>query len=404
MRLRFFANIMTLAILFAMPIGAWAQAAESLIFDFTGGPVGASPTYPLVFDAAGNLYGTTALGGQGYGTAFELTSLGGVWAPSKIYMFSAGQASSGLVLDSKGNAYGTIREVGTDSIYRLTPNSNGGWTKTTLYSFNGNVYLGPLTIGPGGLYGTTQIGGIGSGNVFELSPTKSGWKYTDLHDFGSIAGDGVFGQGGLTLHDGILYGTTQSGFSNNNVGGAIFELVKSQTGWTYSLIGGLTGGTDGSGIDSALAFDSSGNLYGQSFTGGDLSCYSSTSGVGCGTLFALHHTAQGWKMAILHRFAGGASDGANPFLGPLFVDSSGNVYGTTSSGGNLAACQQYGCGTVFEWSPRRPNWTILHSFYGGATDGWSPDSGLVSDGFNNLYGTTPLGGAYGQGAAFELTP
>src|SRR5262249_42360389 len=146
---------------------------------------------------------------------------------------------------------------------------------------------------------------------------------------------------------------------------------------------------DGANPQAGLIFDSSGNLYGTATGGGRAS---NCTG-GCGVVFELSPpaTAGGtWTPTLLHSFAGGAGDGANPRAG-LIADSSGNLYGTTMLGGGTG-CAGAGCGTVFELFPPATSggtWTerLLHSFAGGAGDGSFPSSGLIFDRSGNLYGT-----------------
>ena len=147
------------------------------------------------------------------------------------------------------------------------------------------------------------------------------------------------------------------------------------------------GGNDGSGPISDLVFDKKGNIYGDTTFGG-------SSGVG--DVYMLTPSGSGYTESILYTFTGG-SDGGYPFqLGKLHLDSSGNLYGTTSQGGT------YGFGTVFELSPSVGGWseTVLYSFTGGS-DGGNPNGAVIAKG-PNLYGVTFGGGATGNGTVFEL--
>jgi uncharacterized repeat protein (TIGR03803 family) len=155
-------------------------------------------------------------------------------------------------------------------------------------------------------------------------------------------------------------------------------------------------GTDGCLPNGGLVFDSKGNLYGTTQTGGQ----NTTCVNGCGTVFELTpKKGGGWSEKVLHNFGANKTDGTTPMAG-LIMDSAGNLYGTTESGGT------YGEGTVFELSLKPGStWkeTVLHSFDGNGTDGDYPQAGLARDGAGNLYGIAG-GGRYNHGVIFELTP
>jgi uncharacterized repeat protein (TIGR03803 family) len=155
-------------------------------------------------------------------------------------------------------------------------------------------------------------------------------------------------------------------------------------------------------------FDKNGNLYGMTNVGG--SGTGCQDPVGCGTVFRLSPPATSggsWTESILYSFQGG-NDGAFPEA-TLTVDASGNLYGTTTQGGNGAAsCNPFNCGTVFELSPPAVSggaWTetILHRFTGGS-DGALPDGNLVIGGAGTIYGAASNSGANNAGTIFALTP
>jgi uncharacterized repeat protein (TIGR03803 family) len=164
----------------------WAATPwyEKVLHSFNGGD-GANPAAGLIFDAAGNLYGTTTGGGtSGYGTVFELTPMGGGgWTETILYSFGNGTDGAipyaGLIFDAAGNLYGTTfgggPYGGAGTVFELTPTAGGGWTETVLHSFNGgdgaNPVAGLIFDAAGNLYGTTTGGGTyGGGTAFELSP------------------------------------------------------------------------------------------------------------------------------------------------------------------------------------------------------------------------------------------
>jgi uncharacterized repeat protein (TIGR03803 family) len=304
-----------------------------------------------------------------------------------------------LVLDKAGNLYGTTPNggaFGQGTVFVLKPSSNGTWRERVLHSFSGlsdgGLPLAGLTFGaPGVLYGTTYQGG----GAFQLKHNLDGsWTDTVLNVFAGA--DGVHPDAGL-IRDaaGNLYGTTIVGGNfncNSQQGcGVVFELTPNPDGtWTESVLYTFNGGTDGALPTARLAFDAAGNLYGTTAAGG---------GANAGTVFRLTPSGGAWIETVLHAFTGG--DGAVP-IGGLILDATGNLYGTTSSGGS-SAC---GCGVVFKlkhgsgggWTER-----LLHSFTGGR-DGANPVAGLIRDTAGNLYGAAQFGGAYGDGVVFQLTP
>ncbi|MGH9205494.1 MAG: choice-of-anchor tandem repeat GloVer-containing protein, partial [Acidimicrobiales bacterium] len=252
----------------------------------------------------------------------------------------------------------------------------------------------------GNLYGTTFQGGVvggctdglGCGTVFRLSP---GGTETVLHAF-TFSSEG-YGPNGPLIADssGNLYGTTYSDGASGN--GVVFKLTP---GGTYTVLHTFTGGSDGANPAGDLIADSSGNLYGTTRGGG--ASGSGCGGFGCGTVFKL---SPGGTLTVLYSFTGG-SDGEGP-VGNLIADSKGNLYGTTLLGGG-PGCGQFGlgCGVVFKLSPSGTE-TVLHIFTGGS-DGGAPFAGLIADSSGNLYGTTFQGGALtacngvGCGVVFKL--
>jgi len=266
----------------------------------------------------------------------------------------------------------------------------------------------------GNLYGMTGSGGIvgglcqsfGCGTVFER--TASGTLKT-LYAFAG-APDGDNPVGGLVRDSkGNLYGATAYGGNAGGVCGTlgcgiVFELVKTGVSYTEKVLYAFTGGTDGANPYSGLVRDTGGNLYGTTVAGGGSACI---SGTGCGTVFKI--TSDG-NEEVLYSFTGNA-DGATPSAS-LILDPAGNLYGTTPHGGNFdGECATLGCGVVFKVTPAGQE-VVLYTFKGGA-DGQSPMAPLVRDGKGNLYGTTSTGGDVsnpwcrveqnGCGIVFELT-
>jgi uncharacterized repeat protein (TIGR03803 family) len=214
---------------------------------------------------------------------------------------------------------------------------------------------------------------------------------------------------------GNLYGVTSIGgngncsdFGGGGGCGALYELsppAKLGGAWTETVLYNFQGGADGDEVIGSLIFDTKGNLYGTTALGGGGTCT-----YGCGTVFELVPPALAggaWTKSTLYFFQGGATDGSYPEAS-LVLDRHGNLYGTTLYGGG-PNCAAYGCGTIFELTPPpQPGgaWTetVLHTFVGpSSTDGYCPSSNLILDAAGNLYGTTGFGGAYNNGAVFEVS-
>jgi uncharacterized repeat protein (TIGR03803 family) len=196
-----------------------------ILYGFTGGSDGGGPSIELTFDSSNNLYGTTSSGGASReGTVFKLTQNGLSWVESVLYSFQGGSdganPNGGVVFDAGGNLYGTTTSGGTagaGAVFKLTPQSNGSWSETVLYSFLGGSDAanpgGPLIFdGAGDLYGVAADGAHGHGAVFRLTPSGSGeWTESVVYSFtGGLDGDGP--SGGLIFDNaGNLYGTTVHG-------------------------------------------------------------------------------------------------------------------------------------------------------------------------------------------------
>lgn len=332
--------------------GKWT---ESRLYNFTGRQDGGNPFAGLVFDRAGNLYGTTSGGGAGFGVVFEITPTSdGIWKEKVLHSFTGGDGSSpvdGLIFDGAGNLYGTTSAGGGNCgdgcgvVFELTQNADGSWSESVLYSFtygnNGCLPRGGLISDPAGnLYGTTWACGVyDEGTVFELTPSAGGsWTEAVLYAFESVGEAPVAGL--IFDAEGNLYGTTPLLIGDSGFGTA-FELVPHSDGtWTESTLYRfcqLEGCPDGANPAAGLTFDQAGNLYGTTLSGGydDTNC--------CGVVFKLTPTSGGgWKETVVHVFAD--HPGAFPYAG-LILDSAGNLYGTTSGDGRTTF------GSVFEITP-----------------------------------------------------
>ena len=320
------------------------------------------------------------------------------------YSVDGGAPWAGLIFDPAGNLYGTAVAGGyyaAGMVFQLTPSAGGGWTERVLHSFNGADGYEPqaalLLRPPGNLYSTTAGGGAyGYGTVFELRPgphVGGSWTETVLHNFNNDGTDGIYPFGRLISDsNGNLFGTTNSGGLYGY--GTVFELTPTANGWSEKVLHSFKrDGTDGIVPCAGLVFDAVGDLFGTTLWGG---------AYGYGTVFELTPEPGGaWTEEVLHSFNG--EDGARPNLVDLIFDALGNLYGTTSHGGT------YGLGTVFELTPGAGGeWTeqVLHSFGGGAVlaDGSIPYAGVIFDRSGKLYGTTAEGGANDDGTVFQLKP
>jgi hypothetical protein len=329
------------------PGGAWTEA---VLYDFTG-PDGEFPAGGLLFDKAGNLYGTAQSGGPaGGGIVFELTPpvTGILWTLTTLYAFQnpisgyESTPSGNLIFDKFGNLYGI---TGADEISQIS---------------------------------CIQI----CGTVFQLSPplTEGGaWSETMIFQPESPSS--------LIIDaNGNLYGAEGGGsFNCGEYGcGFIYQLIPPATqggGWTANLLYEFTGGSDGA-YPSDLVLDAHGTLYGTTAAAGDLSsCYGDGYTGGCGNVFQLappQSQGQSWTLTPLYEFQGGA-DGEFPSAGVTF-DEVGNIYGTTDEGGN-PACGTDGmasCGTVFKLSPNSDGgWTEEIPLRFDSGDGAFPVSRLL---------------------------
>jgi uncharacterized repeat protein (TIGR03803 family) len=334
--------------------GGWN---ETVLYSFTGGADGANPYMSYVlFDSAGNLYGTTyEAGSYGYGVVFELSLTGTSWTEAVLYSFAGGADDAnplnGLIMDSAGNLYGRTYEAGGGSgtIFELSK-SGGGWTKQVIYN-DAPGYAGLTMDTAGNIFGvTTDV-------VFELSPNgHGGWNPTVIHTFSGGSTDGLVAEGTPVLdHAGNLYGTTLGGGSKNN--GTVYELSRGTNGWSEKILHSFQGGSnDGSEPFAGIVFDAAGNIYGTTEVGGNPlagTVYELVAPVGTG----------GYKEKVLWKFD--TTDGYEP-VDSLILDSAGNLYGTTPEGGSN------GYGVVFKvnvpaaWTTTTLTTSLNPSTYGQA--------------------------------------
>jgi uncharacterized repeat protein (TIGR03803 family) len=280
--------------------GAWT---ESVIYSFQAGKDGFLPAGNLIFDAAGNLYGSTMFGGisgscnefyQGCGTVFELRpphAKGGAWTERVIYTFQSGTDGEGpvggLILDSNHNLYGATKAggdpscatggLGCGTVFRLRKPSKGvgPWNEKVLHRFaagNDGAYpeAGVVRDQKGNLYGATAYGGSeGLGTFFGIVPPgKPGgvWKERVFHSFADRT-DGALPMASLTFdRAGNLYGTDLGGLY---AGGTIFKLMPTpSSSWAFVTQYSFKGSPDADHPEAPLIFGKDGALYGTTLYGG----------------------------------------------------------------------------------------------------------------------------------------
>jgi len=410
-------SVTFITLLLASVIGsAQAQAQNFKVLHTFHGRNGNGPAGVLTRDSAGNLYGTTEVGGTGNcgnfgcGTAFKLNRSGKqVWLHS-FNVVNGEEPSAGLLRDATGNLYGTTDfggntacTSGCGTVFKL--DSSG--KESVLYKFkappDGDTPQSLLARDNlGNVYGITQGGGKDSnGTIFKVS--KHG-KETVLHSF-TGGSDGCLPVAGLIADSaGNLYGVTaQGGLGLCDQGyGVVFKLdTANNLTVLYTF-----GFSDGAYPASVLLLDQAGNLYGTTEGGGNSACGFD----GCGVLFELSPKQDGsWTETMLYAFCSvsGCADGEKPVSGPVVRDSAGNIYGTTIDGGTSRNCNGVGCGDVFKIDTSGKE-SVLYSFTNGA-DGGFPFAGLITDRAGNLYGTATGGGdtrckPNGCGTVFKIVP
>jgi uncharacterized repeat protein (TIGR03803 family) len=396
---------------------ASSQGTETVLYSF-----GASATdglYPygsLLFDAAGNIYGVTSIGGTycldlgGCGTIYKLSpSKSGQWTERVLYNFcSTGNSSTcpdgsnpsaGLIMDANGNLYGTTGGGGTEGagvVFRLTPPSVLGevWTQTVLWTFSSSPQngfhpgTGTLAMdGAGNIYGTTVDGGAdGIGVVYELRPQIDGtYSFSLLHSFSGS--DGALPGYGVTLDGaGNLYGATGNGGRGKSICnhgcGLVYKLGQSGGSWEETVLFEFDG-IVGANPETPISIDKFGNLYGSFTTGGGGNCFS----VGCGGIFKLvPGTAH--KYVFYFNNNGGGTPESGVALG-----TGNTLYGTTGvvAGGDVYMLQD-------------SQETILYNFCSlpNCVDGSWPSYGDIVLRGNALYGTTIQGGSFNGGVIYQI--
>jgi uncharacterized repeat protein (TIGR03803 family) len=388
-------------------------------------------------DSKGNLYGTRANGGsKNFGAVYELTPSGKSWKYTELYSFTntdpaGAQPYGGLIMDADGNLYGTASSGGGDSfagaVFELTKKGTK-WTAKPLYQFcpkdgckdgsapyAGLTYAGASTgvayDGTSPLYGVTYHGpsqsctSLGCGVAFSLTLTGKKWTEEVLYTFCQKSGcdDGAYPGGPLMMDaSGNLFGITTGGGAaecgDDTRCGTMFELShkkgeRKKSAWTETVLHSFctkSNCADGQAPNGNLLMDATGNFYGTTFWGGSKNY---------GTIFKMTYDSKfkSWTENIAYNFcsASNCADGSLPEAG-LTMDSKGNLFGTTASGGHGT----YN-GTVFELGK---TYSVLYEFCSKSdcTDGERPETSVVLDKSGNLFGGTTNGGSEGGGTVFEV--
>jgi len=388
----FFALMAVFLFLASLPQPAESQTYK-IIHNFTDkGNDGATPYGGPMFDASGNLYGTTNLGGKyGSGSVYKLSPNGSSWKYTSLYSLrggtdGAGPAFGSLAIHNKA-LFGTTEGGGYfGTAFKVRPHGTG-WRENVVHSFgqgtDGAEPAGGVVFDKAGnFYGTTLLGGTnGNGTVFEVS--SSGVESV-LYRF-TGGKDAVNPAAGVTLDNkGNLYGTTSFGGANGV--GAVYEVSPSGSGWTESVLYSFQGLNDGQNPVGGVILDKAGNIYGGTFDGG---------ANGGGTVYELSPSGEGWTLIVLYSFTGGYGGPYNK----LTFDAKGNLCGATNGEG------ANGFGLVFKLTPKKGAWkfTDLYDFVGGSKGG-APYGSLAVDAHGNIFGTAVIGGRDNQGVVFEITP
>lgn len=404
-----------------------AQAQTFSVLQSFGGADGSRPYAGITLDPPEeNLWGVTAYGGvlncdaggpAGCGVIFRLTREDSTWNFSVPYVFPGSDNGflpvypSQITIGPNNTPYGAELEGGSllaGTVYSLLPPVisalNTPWTHTVLHQFgNGEDGAYPHKIifdQAGNIFGATTYGGtFNNGTIYELSPSSDGWTENILYNFvggpdGQRPSDVVFDD------DGNLYGVTEQGGGGNegcfpfSGCGTIFELKRSGSGWTKTVLHAFQQDTEG-GDPGPLMRDNSGNLFGLTAQNGPDNF---------GTIWELSPSDGGWIFTVLYSFTEQTVAIGGPFA-PI-MDASGALYGFNNNGGaNLCETGGERCGSIYKLTPSNSGWiyTDVHDFALN-DDGCLPVGPPAIDAVGNLYGVTYGCGAGGGGVAFKFTP
>jgi uncharacterized repeat protein (TIGR03803 family) len=368
-------SILAMLIVFTIVMIPTAHAqTETILHSFTGGIDGTLPTAGVVLDSKGNLYGTTD-GNQTSNivpsTVFQIDSANNFTVLHTFPLFSGElfSAASGLTVDAQDNLFGIASNV--------PPTGAVTYEITSAGIYSNLAGTGEITDEPGQyvpapiLDRQHNLCGTNGADIFKITPSGQ------LSVFFSFLGGGPVSPFVLDP-TGNLYGVALI-FGQDSKTFSVFKVTPAGKMTTLHKFPAATFYSPG-----YLSMDSKGNLYGT--TSGD-------GKFGDGTVYKL--TPKG-VFTVLHNFNGTDGNVLGIPAGPLVMDSAGNIYGATPFGGAHAI------GTVFKLTPQGAE-TVLHNFGDNAEDGASPN-GVVMDSSGNLYGTTVRGGANGMGTVFKILP
>ncbi len=364
----------------------------TLVMDSTGNFYGAASEGNLSGFCCGTIFELSPKpgGGLAYSVLYTFSGVGNDALPN-----------GSLVRDAAGNFYGTAISFGNGEVFELSPDGAGGFSETVLYTLVSNDGTGPSPVvldAAGNLYGTGHFGGAHDlGYVFEVSPNPGGeWTFQHIHDFGGL--DGSYPSGGVIVDAlGSLYGTTGEGGNSSNCSsgcGVVFKLSQNSGKWTEKVIHEFNG-ANGADSQGPLMMDAGGNLYGSAARGGP-DRY--------GVIFELKPTSGRWQSSILHSFTDADGDGAAPNSALVLRNGNlYGTTGSGGGGlGDCVSFGDAGCGAVFELSPSGNGWkeTVLFDFDGG-TDGAFPD-GVIFNSDGRAFGVAEGGGSSNSGVVYEL--
>ena len=347
----------------------------------------------LIEGGDGALYGTTSSGGaNNYGTVFKLNKDGSAFAILHEFNWDARSPWAELLEASDGVLYGTTSQSEGDyapgTIFALNKDGSGFRVLRQFMGLPSNDAarpLGALLEGADGmLYGTSQVGGTNNnGSVFKLN--KDGTGYQLLHSFVGPGGDALEPYAGLVASpDGTLYGTTYYGGTNAWPGyGTVFAV--NPDGTNYRILHSFAWNGDGQLPQTSLCFGADGALCGVTPYGG-----SNNRGI----VFRIETSGTGY--ALFYSFGPDTRGGFRP-NSRLIPGPDGAFYGTTSQGG------LGGLGTVFRLDQDGSNYVCLRSFMGAAGgDATHPQGQILQAADGRIYGASYDGGATNQGALFSV--
>jgi uncharacterized repeat protein (TIGR03803 family) len=346
---------------------------------------GRSPASNLIADASGNLFGTTLSGGAfDNGTIFKLDATGNLTTLFSFNGENGARPSGNLIADASGNLLGTTEDGGAfdnGTIFRLNP----AGALTTLFSFNGSNGSDPrgglIADASGNLFGTTARGGA-FGNDFGFG---DGTVFR-LDRTGVLTTLINFnGENGASPSGGLIVDASGNLFGTTDGGGAFGNRFLGGTVFKLDTAGMLTTLVSFIGENG---FIPRGSLI--TDASGNLFGTTQSGGLGGrGTIFRLDTSG-----ALTTLFSFNGLDGSTP-VASLIADASGNLFGTTQRDGESADA-----GTVFRLD-RSGVLTTLVSFNG--LDGRFPSGSLIADASGNLFGTALEGGAFSSGTVFRIS-